>query len=101
TDAARPFTAMATAGTAGLYTATGKIDADEVGLAWVVLNDGQQRGSELGRFGIRLPPTLDTKSRKATLGAGNTTTASRSNPGGGGGFGAASAGSAEASSGRA
>jgi hypothetical protein len=87
TDAPRPFTATATTGAAGLYTATGKIDADEVGLAWVVLNDGQQRGSELGRFGIRLPPPLDTKTRKATLGAGNTTTASRSNPGGGGGFG--------------
>ena len=91
------FTADATTGAAGLYAGVTTIGGKQVGLAWVVLNDGQQRGTKITDTTIDAAPQLDTATRTVTI-DGTKVNVSRTAPGdtsgtgfgggfGGGGFG--------------
>lgn len=92
TAAPHPFTAALATGAAGLYSTVTTVGGSQVGLAWVVLNNGEQRGARIAGSTITDAPRLDVSRRTASL-DGNQVAVAKINPTGrsgvgfGGGFG--------------
>ena len=72
TEPPRTFTATPTTGRAGLYGAVTNLGGSQVGLAWVVLNDGQQRGVQIANGAVSDAPQLDSTSTTISVGGAST-----------------------------